>query len=63
MDVMGRAGYPLVWNMPVPMGWLVLEDGTKMDGFDYTPSLCGLVEMTEQDRETLYTAVAKVVGE
>ena len=61
LDLMGQAGSPFVWNMPVPMGWLVFEDGTKMDGFTYTPSLCEFEEMTEQERETLYTAMAKVV--
>ena len=63
LDLAGQAGAPLVWNMPVPMGWIVLEDGTKMDGFTYEPSLCDFVEMAEQDRETLYAAMAKVAGE
>ena len=63
LDILGYAGSSFEWNMPAPMGWLVLEDGTKMDGFTYEPSVCELAEMTEQGRESLYTAMAKVVEE
>ena len=63
LDLAGQAGAHLEWNMPVPGGWIIFEDGTKMDGFTYTPAIREFSEMTEQERETLYSAMAKVVGE
>lgn len=63
MDMLGDAAGPVVWNVPNPAEFLVLENGTKMDGFTYTASMCDFVEMTDQDREILCQAMAKVVGE